>query len=77
MPTLLIVDDEADIRQLLRLYLTNEGYEIIEAENGEEALAILATRPVDAMLLDVMMLRFAMVSQPFKRLVSLIMHCRS
>ncbi len=29
MPTLLIVDDEADIRQLLRLYLTNEGYEII------------------------------------------------
>lgn len=55
MPTLLIVDDEADIRQLLRLYLTNEGYEIIEAENGEEALATLATRPVDAMLLDVMM----------------------
>ncbi|MER2034153.1 response regulator transcription factor, partial [Exiguobacterium indicum] len=55
MPTLLIVDDEADIRQLLRLYLTNEGYEILEAENGEEALATLATRPVDAMLLDVMM----------------------
>ncbi|MGA9232761.1 MAG: response regulator transcription factor [Exiguobacterium oxidotolerans] len=55
MPTILIVDDEADIRQLLRLYLQNDGYELLEASNGEEALQYVETHPIDLMLLDVMM----------------------
>lgn len=37
--TILIADDEPEIRTLLRLYLENENYQIIEAENGKQALA--------------------------------------
>lgn len=55
MPTILIVDDEADIRQLLRLYLQNENYLILEAANGEEALELVQQQPIDLMVLDVMM----------------------
>lgn len=40
-PRILVVDDEQDIRELLKFYLNKEGYEVIEAANGEEALTIL------------------------------------
>ena len=53
--TILIVDDHADIRRLVRMTLEFEDYEIFEAANGEEALAFLATRRADVVLLDVMM----------------------
>ena len=39
-PRILVVDDEQDIRELLKFYLNKEGYEVIEAANGEEALTI-------------------------------------
>ena len=39
-PRVLVVDDEQDIRELLKFYLNKEGYEVIEAANGEEALTI-------------------------------------
>ena len=39
--TILIADDEPEIRTLLRLYLENENYQIIEAENGKQALELL------------------------------------
>lgn len=51
---ILIVDDEKDIRDLIKLYLANESYEIIEVENGMEALEQIDTS-VDLVLLDVMM----------------------
>ena len=35
---ILIVEDEANIRELLRLYLEREGYTVIEAENGDEGI---------------------------------------
>lgn len=55
---ILIADDEAEIRDLLRLYLEKEGYEVLEAEDGEEALQILRENSDIAMLLlDVMMPR--------------------
>lgn len=51
----LIADDEAEIRQLLRLYLEKDGYEVVEASDGEEALIILAKQEIDLVLLDIMM----------------------
>ena len=51
-PCLLIVDDEARILSALRRALRREGYEIVTAETGEEALRILDERPVDGVLTD-------------------------
>lgn len=55
MTTLLIVDDEPMMRQLIRLYLTPVGYSCIEAESGETALLSLEKNKVDLILLDIMM----------------------
>ena len=54
--TLLIVDDETDIRESLREALAEEGYTIFVASNGKEALQLLATleRPC-AVILDIIM----------------------
>jgi response regulator RpfG family c-di-GMP phosphodiesterase len=54
---ILIVDDEPTNRTLLKAYLIPEGYEIVEAENGEEALKTIGANTVDLVLLDVMMPR--------------------
>ena len=51
---ILIADDEKEIRDILRLLLTGEGYAVCTAENGREALA-LASAEVDLYLLDVNM----------------------
>ena len=50
-----IVDDEEKIRDMIKSYLHNEGYEMIEAKDGMEALQLLENHPIDLMLLDVMM----------------------
>ena len=52
---LLIVDDEERIRRLLRMYLEREGYEIIEAENGQQAIDLSIEHDFHAILLDIMM----------------------
>ena len=51
----LVVDDEEHNRTLLRDPLEARGYEVEEAENGEQALRIIAARPPDVILLDLMM----------------------
>lgn len=53
--TVLIVDDEPDIRELIRLYLANEGYRVLEAADGREALELTRKHEIDLMILDVMM----------------------
>ncbi len=55
MDRILIADDEPEIRSLLRLYLENEGYEVIEADNGTDALRMLAGGEISLCLLDIMM----------------------
>lgn len=51
----LIVDDEQDIRELIRFYINKEGYEVIEAKDGEEALGIFESEYIDLCIIDVMM----------------------
>ena len=51
--TLLVVDDEETIRNALRKYLALQGYEVVLAATGEEALAILRRQKITGMLLDV------------------------
>ena len=55
MSTILVVDDDADIRLLLRLELAAEGHHIVEAGDGEEALRVIEGQPPDLVLLDIMM----------------------
>lgn len=52
---ILIVDDEPDVLLLCRVNLEFEGYSVIDAHNGEEALEILKREQVHLVLLDVMM----------------------
>jgi len=52
---ILIVDDEEDIRKLISLNLLKNNYNVLEAENGVEALKIVAKNDIDMLLLDVMM----------------------
>ena len=50
---ILAVEDQEDNMQILRDLLTNADYEIVEAENGEEALAAVAKRRPDLILMDI------------------------
>ncbi|MCM1040406.1 MAG: response regulator transcription factor [Roseburia sp.] len=57
---ILIADDEAEIRDLLRLYLEKDGYEVIEAADGAQALSVLSEtglqkEGIDLVILDIMM----------------------
>jgi two-component system response regulator MtrA len=55
--TLLLVEDDARIREALRLALADEGYRVVEAGTGEQALALLASSGLepDVVLLDLML----------------------
>lgn len=53
--TILIVDDCATTRRLLSTYLRQEGYQLVHAVNGLDALEQLARRPVDLVITDVNM----------------------
>jgi two-component system, cell cycle response regulator DivK len=50
---ILVVEDQEDNRQILRDLLGNAGYEVTEAENGEEAIAAVAQRRPDLILMDI------------------------
>jgi two-component system, cell cycle response regulator DivK len=50
---ILVVEDQADNRRILRDLFVNAGYELIEAESGEDALSALATSRPDLILMDI------------------------
>lgn len=53
--TILIVDDEKEIRDLISIYMINEGFKTIKCLNGLEALDIISTKDIDLIILDIMM----------------------
>ena len=53
--TILLVDDEESIQKLLTYPLEREGYRVIQARDGEEALRRFAELPIDLVVLDVML----------------------
>ncbi|SHJ00432.1 DNA-binding response regulator, OmpR family, contains REC and winged-helix (wHTH) domain [Propionispora hippei DSM 15287] len=55
MGTILIVDDDLNIRELIKVFLSKEGFAVYEAADGVEALAKLETVKVDMVILDIMM----------------------
>ena len=55
MYKILICDDERDIRNALRIYLTGEGYAVCEADSGLAALELMQREEVQLVLMDIMM----------------------
>ena len=53
--TVLIVDDEERIRLLIKEYCLNEKYDVLEAEDGEQALNMIKNKKIDIVILDIMM----------------------
>ena len=53
--TILVVDDEVNLRDMVRLYLEREGYRVVEAANGRDALFVARYEKPDLVLLDLMM----------------------
>ena len=54
-PLILIAEDDADIRALLRLYLEGDGFRVLEAEDGTTALVLAREHAPDMAILDIMM----------------------
>lgn len=55
MQTILVVDDEPSIVEVLSLYLSREGYAVLSADNGEQALSLARDENPDLILLDIML----------------------
>ena len=55
MRKILIVDDQAEVRELVEITLKSDQYQIIQAENGEEAIEIVNKAKPDLILMDIMM----------------------
>ncbi|MDY0407675.1 response regulator transcription factor [Virgibacillus soli] len=55
MTTILVVDDDQNILNLVSVYLKDEGFNVLKAENGQEALNLLEKNPCDMAIVDVMM----------------------
>jgi len=57
LKTILVVDDQGSVRQLLREYLTEQGFRVLTAADGQDALHMARHEPPDLILLDIMMPR--------------------
>ncbi len=53
--SILVVDDQADLRTFLRIALEQAGYEVREVRNGKEAMDVIRQTPCDAVLTDIVM----------------------
>jgi CheY-like chemotaxis protein len=55
IPTIMVVDDEEDIRYMMRVLLEEDGYRVLEAENGQQALEVAENAHPDLILMDLSM----------------------
>lgn len=55
MANILVCDDDRDIVEAVDIYLSQEGYRVFRAYDGQEALKILGSNPIDLLIVDVMM----------------------
>ncbi|MBN8203443.1 vancomycin resistance response regulator transcription factor, VanR-F/VanR-M family [Bacillus sp. NTK034] len=53
--SILIADDEEDIADLIAIHLEKEGYHVIKVSDGQEAVRVVGTQPIDLLILDIMM----------------------
>ena len=53
--TVLVVEDEQGIREAIAIYLKNQGYQVLLAENGKEGLDLIHTNDVHLAIVDIMM----------------------
>lgn len=64
--TVLVTDDDQEIRDGIEIYLKNEGYQVLKAANGLEALQILEQHEVHLMIMDIMMPQMDGIQATFK-----------
>ncbi|MEK4762155.1 response regulator transcription factor [Viridibacillus sp. FSL E2-0187] len=64
--TVLVTDDDQDIRDGIEIYLKNEGYNVLKAADGLEALEILSENEVHLIILDIMMPKMDGITATFK-----------
>ena len=55
MYTILVCDDDKDIVEAIQIYLNSEGYNVIKAYNGKEAVDLIKTNEIHLALMDIMM----------------------
>ena len=66
MAKILVCDDDKDIVEAIDIYLTQEGYEVLKAYDGDEAIKVLKRNEVDLLIMDVMMPRLDGIRAPLK-----------
>lgn len=64
--TILIVEDDADIRGGIEIYLKNQGYLVYQAEDGVEGLSVIADKEIDLAIVDIMMPRMDGITMMMK-----------
>ncbi|MDW0108498.1 response regulator transcription factor [Sporosarcina aquimarina] len=64
--TILVADDDKEIRDGIEIYLKNEGYRVLKAADGREALELLKTEEVHLLILDIMMPNMDGITATFK-----------
>ena len=66
MAKILVCDDDKDIVEAIDIYLTQEGYKVLKAYDGDEAIKVLKRNEVDLLIMDVMMPRLDGIRATFK-----------
>ncbi|PIC70006.1 DNA-binding response regulator [Sporosarcina sp. P16b] len=64
--TVLVADDDKEIREGIEIYLKNEGYRVLKAKDGQEALELLSLNEIHLLILDIMMPNMDGITATFK-----------